>query len=238
MSAALLTLPARVFAQACTPIGGPLSGGSVTETFQSPTGTDNVWQAMIGVGNDLNPDFTWSGAPLLWGHKSGQVIIGSQSGGAFWMRQTSIPSPTGYNFTGSFIILQDGLSNGQAVTLFISKPTDWSGDLAAWRLYFVHSSTGQLGLRLVLGLNTATNNPDAMIYQYPIIAGHAYTTDIYYDTERRFYMWTVNGKTVGAGDMPCDYPTIATQIMGSSGSSSGRNTVYAIDNVSWWELPE
>ena len=37
--------------------------------------------------------------------------------------------------------------------------------------------------------------------------------------------------------MPSDYPLIATKIIGSSGSSTGYNSLFVVDNVQWEELP-
>jgi hypothetical protein len=70
----------------------------------------------------------------------------------------------------------------------------------------------------------------------PIATDRPYGVDILYDTAHRFYSWTVNGNRQIAAKMPDDYPLIGTKVIGSSFSSSGRNTVYAVDNVKWVEL--
>jgi PEP-CTERM motif len=37
--------------------------------------------------------------------------------------------------------------------------------------------------------------------------------------------------------MPSDYPEIGTEIMGDSGSATGHNTAFIIDNITWIDLP-
>ncbi len=236
--AALLALHPAASAAECDRKDCTKGQNHLAETFESAQGTDNPFEALVEPGNLLDPDF-WNvyGLPQLWGRKSGRVIVGPDHGTALWMRRDEHESPTGYHFTASLLVAIDGVTEGKAITLFISKPADWSGSLACWRLYF-HKLDGVLSLVLVLGLNTATNNKSAASYMVPISTNEAYDVSVTYDTWRRFYLWSVNGRVLAAARMPADYPLIGTKIIGSSGSSDGRNSVFVVDNVRWYELPK
>ncbi len=129
----------------------------------------------------------------------------------------------------------NGELNGNGITLFISKPEDWTGPLAAWRLY-MYQGNGELELALVLGLNTIVNNSSGAVYTVPLNIHEAYDVSILYDTAHRLYSWSVDGTVEAAADMPTDWPLIGNEIIGSSGSSTGRNSSYVVDNVSWVEL--
>lgn len=237
-AAVLLALwPAGIRAE-CVQTGGPLANGNLTETFESSDGTDNHYLPIVESGSFLEPNYRFPfGAPPLWGKKSGRITVGSTHADAFWVKRGRAESPTGYHFTASFMIAVDGLKDGSTISLFISKPKDWQGTWAAWRLNFLKYQ-GQLQLALFLGVNTATNNASGIMYSYPINANQVYDVAITYDTKRRFYLWSVNGQVVVAANMPCDYPRIAARIIGSSGSSTGRESVFIVDNVRWYELPE
>ncbi|HVN88379.1 MAG TPA: hypothetical protein VMT61_01055 [Candidatus Binataceae bacterium] len=144
---------------------------------------------------------------------------------------------TGYYFTGSFAILTDGLSEGEQSNIFVSKTTDFNGPNAARRLYFAKAN-GNLFLKMILGWDTSINNRPALVYTFPLSVGQPYDTSIFYDTKRRAYLWSVNGQLAAVGSMPCDWPLIGTKVIGTSGSSNGRNSVYVVDNARWFELPQ
>ena len=216
---------------------------SLVETFETPGGTDNPYDKTVFSTNSLDPNFTSPDLPTSWGTKSALVTIGPDQGAAFWMTRDGAESPSGYEFSGSFMVETDGMSGtgsggladaigGTPITLFISKPADWSGPLAAWRLYMTEEN-GQLELALVLGLDTNTNNSSGAVYKVPINIHQAYDVSVNYDTAHRYYSWSLDGQLEGAGDMPSDWPLIGTEIIGSSGSSTGRNSSYAVDNVGW-----
>jgi hypothetical protein len=208
-------------------------------SVQSSNGTDNTFQTLVADGNWLDPDFSTPSLPSSWGTPAGAVFLGAGGGrGAFWMQNQSTGSPNGYLFNGSFLIASaEGLEDGLDATLFVSKPTDWSGDLAAWRLYYIKDSDGSLVLMFIVGWNSETNNPSAAIYRMPVNAGQAYNVAIDYDTADRFYSLSLDGVVEVASTMPSDYPLIGTEIIGSSGSADGHDTAFIVDNVSWDELP-
>jgi hypothetical protein len=212
--------------------------GDVTETFEARGGMDNQFHAITDPGNFLDPDFRIPDrAPPLWGEESGLVFVGATNGGTFWIQRDTIDSPTGYHFTASFLIVVDGISEGKRTSLFISKPqAEAKGNSAAWRLTAIKVS-GQFQLELLLGANSAENNPSAIRYVIPIATNRTYDVAITYDTRRRFYLWSVDGQVIASGDMPCDFPLIGTKVIGSSASGNGRNTVFIVDNVRWYELP-
>src|SRR6266481_6414347 len=139
---------------------------SLAETFENPNGTDNTYKAVVQAGNSLDPSFTSPDLPTSWGTKSALVTIGPDYGSAFWLNQGGAESPTGYYFSASFIVETNGELNGNGITLFISKPEDWTGPLAAWRLY-MYQGNGELELALVLGLDTIANNSSGAVYKMP-----------------------------------------------------------------------
>jgi hypothetical protein len=211
----------------------------LTETFETPNGTDNEYEVGLHPGNLLNPDFSSPQLPSSWGEESGLIVIDPDYGGALWRQIDDPASPTGYRFTGSLMLQVDGLEEGDAISAFVSKPAagpTWN-ETAAWRLYF-YKEEDQLQMILVLGLSTVTQNPSAVVYSYPITTNQYYDVEILYDTAGRSYSWFVNGELHAAGDMPDDYPLIGTKVIGSSGSSIGRNSVFVVDNVRWDEVPE
>jgi hypothetical protein len=236
--AAFLALWPAVTRAQCEAPPGPLANGTLAETFEAPSGTDNDYQAVVDPENGIDVFFpSPSVAPATWGTRSAAFVVGPAYGSAYLVNRTQIDSPTGYHFTASLIIIRDGLLEGKGITLFISKPGIGSGNLAAWRLYMTQVN-GELNLVLVLGLNTSINNPSAALFYVPITTGEVYDVAITYDTRRRFYLWSVNGAVQAAAEMPCDYPLIGARFIGSSGSSTGRNSTYIVDNVRWYELPE
>ena len=220
---------------------------SLVETFESPIGTDNPYDTTVYATNSLDPNFTSLDLPASWGTKSALVTIGPDQGAAFWMKRDAAESRNGYNFSASFMVENDGMVDGTGgnglagaiggtdITLFISKPTDWSGPLAAWRLYIAQEN-GQLELALVLGVNTDAKTLSGTVYKVPMNLHQAYDVSIVYDTAHRFYSWSNDGQLKAVGNMPTDWPSIGTEIIGSSGSSTGRNSSYVVDNVSWTEL--
>jgi hypothetical protein len=210
---------------------------SFTETFENPLGTDNNYDTMVAPGNLLNPNFSSPALPYSWGKKSGEIFLGPDGGrGAFWMKHDASASPNGYFFTGSFFIALDDRAPGETNTLFISKPMDWTAPLAAWRLYYIEGQGGKVNLVLIVGWNSVTNNPSAALYSMPINIKQAYDVAINYDTAHRFYSWSVDGKVQAASKMPSDYPLIGTEIIGSSGSASGHDTAFIVDNITWRDL--
>jgi len=209
------------------------------ETFESPAGTDNKYDVVYtnNTQNTLDPKYLLGASrPSTWGYFSGLIGIGPVHAGALWLKHDDTASPTGYHFTGSFAVLADGLTEGMSLTLFVSKPVNWQSDLAAWRL-FLMKFQGQLRLALVLGLDTSKFNVSSVKHFMSINIAQVYDIAITYDTWRRFYMWSVDGKVLTADNMPCDWPYIATKIIGSSPSNNGLNTAYVIDNARWYELP-
>jgi hypothetical protein len=164
------------------------------EDFEAPLGTDNPYYDWVGDGNKLDPNFSSPALPPSWGKKSGAVFLGSGPGqGAFWMNRDATNSPTGYLYQGSFLVALDGLGpttpsplsdavqdGWKVANLAIAKPTDYLGPVAAWRLGFFNYG-GQLSVWVIFGWNSATNNPDAVIYGAPINMNQAYTVTIDYD---------------------------------------------------------
>jgi hypothetical protein len=110
-----------------------------------------------------------------------------------------------------------------------------TGTAVGWRLHLFKSQEG-LQLLLIVGADTSVNSGSAAVYHVPIVTDQPYDVDILYDTAHRFYSWSVNGDLQIAANMPDDYPLIGTKVIGSSGSSTGRDTAYVVDNVSWVEL--
>ena len=217
------------------------------EDFENPLGTDNGYQTFVGLGNELNPNFTSPALPSSWGKKSGEIILVPEGlgQGAFWMNLDASNSLTGYFYRGSFFVAKDGLRScngcpnadvGEVANIAVAKPTNWTGNAAAWRLG-IQNFNNQLSLFVIFGWNSSLNNSDAAYYRVPINLGEAYTVNIIYDNLHRLYSWSLDGQLEAAAPMPSDYPLIGAEIMGSSGSATGHNTVLIIDNIVWEELP-
>lgn len=227
-----------IFVAASAPLTRAQSVGAQVdqiETFETEGGTDNTWELHVDAGNKFDPNYHHHHfLPREWGRKSLRIKIGPDNGGCFGVRTDLQPNLNGYLFTGSLYVAEDNLADNTSITAFISKPFDWTGSLACWRLYVLRQN-GQLWLALVLGLNTDTMNPSGRIGLCNIEAHRAYDMMILYDTKRRVYAWTVSGVLMAYGDMPSDYPLVGARIIGSSSSGLGRNTTILIDNVRWQE---
>ena len=208
------------------------------ERFEAVTGTDETYNlVVIDSGNTLNPDFLTDliGSPIGWGAQCGGVKVGPNNGAAVWMQQAQTPSTKGFYTHGSVIINYEGLNNGQGNTILIAKPEgDPLGPVAAWRLYLFQVNNEVFFLWTV--------GDFARFYRYPtsgsILLNTEYDLWIIYDLRSHVIGWYINGERFVWDSMPATFPdNIATKAIGSSGSSTGRNLLYFVDNVMWVEVP-
>jgi len=211
-----------------------------SEHFETNPGTDEVYTSQhVGAGNVLDPDFDTSllggGAPAGWGSQCGLVSIGATAGDAGWRQHVTSPgeSRTGFLTTFSFLLSSSGLLDGQGITLIVTKEQG-DPDIAplAWRIYMWRTGA-ETYLLLIVG--------EDLLYRYPavgsIAAGTVYDNVVRYDLVGDRFSWSVNGTEVIAAVLPVTCPqNIATKYIGSSGSSTGRNTVYLLDRIVFVEI--
>lgn len=229
----------------------PLNWGLV-ETFEA-LGTDNIYdQTLVGPGNVLNPDFPNSsiGSPAGWGNESLNVEIGTEHGAAVYIKSDALGNRNGLRTHAKVMVDYEGLGNGQGISILVAKPEgDPLGSVATWRMY-LWKNNNQLIFLLVLGdisqwdgSTIPSSNPYFRVVGYPITADNIQLDVVYdhlvvYDIKNRIVEWYVNSGQVLSEAMPTTYPdSIAHKVIGSSGSSNGRNTRYFIDNIEWIEVP-
>lgn len=208
------------------------------EGFEAATGTDETYNlVVIDPGNSLNPDSLTNliGSPIGWGAQCARVDIGADHGAAFWMQQATTGNTKGFYTHASIIIDHEGLNNNEGNTILIAKPSgDPRGRVAAWRLYLFQSNNEVFFFWTV--------GDFARFYRYPtsgsILLDTVYDQWIIYDLQFHIIGWYINGNRFVWDIMPATFPdNIATKVIGSSGSGTGRNTSYYVDNVWWLEIP-
>jgi hypothetical protein len=208
------------------------------EGFEAAPVTDETYNhIVIEQGNSLNPDFPTSliGSPEGWGAQCGRVNIGPNNGAAVWMQEAAIGNTKGYYTHANIRIDYEGLKDSQGNTILIAKPQgDPLGPVAAWRLYLFQLNREVFFLWAV--------GDFARFYRYPttgsILLDKVYDQWIVYDLKNHVIGWYVNGNQFVWEAMPATFPdNIATKAIGSSGSGTGRNLRYYVDNVWWVEVP-
>lgn len=104
-----------------------------------------------------------------------------------------------------------------------------------WRLYFYRTGSDYRFLFVI------DEDAEQIVWRYPssgsISLGTVYRHHIEYDIQNKKIVWGVNGVLVDfTALIPGNPQNVATKILGSSGSSDGRNTVFLIDRVMWQEI--
>ncbi len=195
---------------------------------------------LIGSGNAISFEFDTSniggGPPLGWGTQCGVFVIGATSGTALWYQQNETASTKGYITELDYILASTSMVDGSAITIAISKA---QGDLFTtqrnWRLYFYRTGSDYRFLFVI------DEDAEQIVWRYPssgsISLGTVYRHHIEYDIQNKKIVWGVNGVLVDfTALIPGNPQNVATKILGSSGSSDGRNTVFLIDRVMWQEI--
>jgi hypothetical protein len=208
------------------------------ESFEANPGLDEVYtDTFQHPGNTLNPDFNTLliGSPAGWGAQCAHIVIGSSWGGAGWRQHLTRESTTGYNVDISFLLSSTSMLDGTGITIIAAKPQgNPDGSIFAFRLFLYRT-----GPDVFLLFNAGQE--DQHWYRFPasgsISAGVMYNHHIQYDIKSQRFGWTVNGMVVASAAMPSSWvQNIATKYIGSSASSTGRNTAYLIDRVIWSEI--
>ena len=211
-----------------------------TETFEKVggTGTDEAYSdILISAGNSLDADFATAGigSPSGWGTYCARVTVGADEATAVWSQERHT-SRNGYTTTLEARLSTDGLTDGTGITIAIAKPSPLTGSVAAWRLYFWHTGA------ITHFLWTVGDNAELYSFPNQALGGGAislntvYPHTITYDIKRKTFSWTVGDILAASGTILSTWPdTIGCKVIGSSGSSTGRNTVYETDNHVWTE---
>lgn len=213
---------------------------SLTETFETHPGTDNTYATIVESGNSLDPDFTVSSIgvqPVGWGVYCLQVTLGATLTGA----QYSIQLPV--NLAGavtqfSIVPASLGSADGTGFTCMILKQEGELGDPSnVWRLY-IWRTGANYHFRLFLGVGVLS-----IIHDWPragtLSAGTMYNHEIWYDIQSRRYRWLVNGVEQAAGVIPSTVgfgTSIEYLVLGSSASSTGKNSIYLLDAIKLIDL--
>jgi hypothetical protein len=211
-----------------------------SEGFENPSGTDEVYSdgAAVTPGNSVDPDADPAdvGSPSGWGTQCGKVTIGPGTidGGALWRHRFSPGSTNGFFTILDTVIDVDHLQDGQLISIAVVKPAGGPEDpVAAWALYFARFR-GETFFVWTVG------NFDKL-YRYPptgsIEIGRRYVHTMAYDLVRDVYGWAVDFQPVALAPIPPTYfQNIGTIVLGSSESSTGRDSSYYVDNYFFGEV--
>ena len=210
-----------------------------SEGFESPAGTDQEWSdgAAVTPGNSVDPNASTVafGSPTGWGAECGRVTVGNTvDGGALWRHRFSPGSTRGFLTSVDIAVDYEGLEHGQAISFAVMKPAGGPEDpVVAWALYFARYGDEKFFMWTV-------GNFD-QIYRYPAIGSfeldRRYLHEIAYDLVHDVYGWRVDGQPVAVGIIPPTYfQNLGTFVLGSSESSTGRNSSYCLDNFLVGEL--
>ena len=194
---------------------------------------------ILGPGNAMNflfnPSTFPGGAPAGWGQACGLFIIGPHSGGAFWYVKRD-PNTTGAKIGLEFMLLQSTMEVGKAVTIAISKADAadiYSAD-RNWRLYLINLGDAYR-FYIVVGQDDETH---AVRFSDVVKFRQVYTHKVTYDIGRALVTWELDGVVIHSVDFVSTSPlNMRYHFIGSSGSSSGRNIIFAVDNVTLEDLP-
>lgn len=198
----------------------------------------------IGEGNTVsfsfNPINIPGGPPPGWGNMCGLFVIGQTSGGALWYQTLEPPSTKGYVFALDFMLGRTAMADGSLFSFAVSKATGPApptpGTPLNWRQYVVR--IGNL-YKLVFVVGEGDHQ---ISWYYPKALESIRTLVVYrpqvtYDIAHQQVMWEVDGIQVGAMPMSPGHPqTVQHQVIGSSGSSTARNTTFLVDRVKWVEI--
>jgi hypothetical protein len=154
------------------------------------------------------------------------VATNAADGAALLWHVLETPTTDGF-YTGVETILETPSVNEGAVSIMVAKPSgDPFGAAACWRLYYVSYQERNYFLLSVGDFSkTYVHPPDG------VEVGTNYVHWVAYDLSRGLVGWNVNDETVFFDTIPETYcQDIGIIVLGSSGSSSGRGIIYAIDN--------
>jgi hypothetical protein len=202
---------------------------------------------LVEEGNILNMAFPTSNIPnppADWGAICEAYIIGSLNGGCYRYRELteSEACPRGYITTFDFILSDHELGT--------TTPGTRGTTARCWRI-FIQNEGSHLRFIFTIGEDAEGTNVmwpfspvnDAGVTGIQI--GQRYRLRVNYNLSDQavqgFVDVVIAGQVSGAEyriRTGRDLPILpAYQIMGGSGSSDGRNTIFLLDNVRWDEIP-
>ena len=203
-----------------------------------PLRADNT-DFLIAPGNAVSFTFNTAnipgGAPPGWGTQCAAFVVGSAYGSALWYDRTT-PSTTGYVVGLDFMLGNSHMASDTMITLAISKA---EGDVFTarrnWRSYF-----GKFGTNFRF-VQVIGEDAEQRVWHYPesgsLVPWKVYRLTYTVDFVHQINAWAVDGTLVDSEPMlPGNPQNVATLILGSSGSSDGRNTMFFIDNVTQQEI--
>lgn len=180
------------------------------------------------------------GAPPGWGNECGLFVIGSTSGAALWYQTLDNASTKGYKLALDFMLGRTAMSDGTAFSFAVSKasgvtPPMTVGTPVNWRQYLQRFGN-VYKLMFVVG-----EGEHETVWYYPELESIqplvVYRPVVTYDILHQQVTWEVDGIQVGSMPMsPHHEQTVQHQVIGSSGSSTARNTTFLIDRVVWAEI--
>ena len=196
---------------------------------------------LVAPGNAVTLSFNTAnlpgGAPPGWGSQCAAFVVGSVYGSALWYHQRPRPSTTGYIVGLDFMLGNSNIANDKMITLAVSKA---DGDVFTarrnWRSYFGKFEGSNFRFVQVIG-----EGAEEQVWFYPesgsLVPWKVYRLTYTVDFVHHINSWAVNGTLVDTQPMnPGNPQNVATLILGSSGSSDGRDTMFFIDNVTEEEI--
>ena len=219
-------------------LSGTLSA-ALLETFEA-SGTDSAYtETMVAPGNYLDPEFSSAAAgnPPGWGSQCLRIVIGASppNGGALYRRVVPT-SATGFVTKLDWILAGSAIADGKGIVFAVAK-AEGEPELAAlcWRLYFYRTGP-DLHFLFVAG-----EGANQVSWRWPatgsISGGTLYEHQIEYNIQAARVYWTVNGNAVVNTALLAAYPqNIGLQVIGSSGSSDGRDVTMLMDRIAWTEI--
>ena len=194
---------------------------------------------LVSGGNSMSFEFNTAnipgGSPASWGPQCEAFLIGPSGGSAFWWRQYPIASPKGYVLSLDFMLLDSAMTDGTGVTFAILKA---QGNIyTAPRNLRAYLSRFGGDYRFVFVID---EDEEQVAWFYPraggITRGIVYQHRMEYDIVKQRIAWTVDEVLVNETAMIAGNPqNVGSIILGSSGSSNGRNTIFLLDRIVWKE---
>ena len=205
--------------------------GIAPPLFAQTTGT------VVGPDNVINLSFPTAYlpgvTPTSWGSECALFSIGPISGGALWFQEDAIASAKGFITILDFMLMNTAMDDGSAISLAVMKAAgEREGARLDWRLY-VQRAGPSYRFAFVAGQDA----DEVIWFSDPIAGGRAYRHRIEYDILHQHIAWSLDGITINSTAMlPGHSKNAAFHIFGSSGSSTGRNTMFLLDRIRWTEI--
>lgn len=201
---------------------------------------------LLETGNDLesgntvdeayDPSLLPGGRPYLWGDKCTRISIGGTNGGATAYRSFTPGYTTKFVSQPEVMIVSTSIVDGTSISLDVLK-AEGSRHTAplCTRLYFARSGANYK-------FNFAIDQDgDEVIVQHPAAGSlnleQVYRHRITWDIAGTLIEWVLDGVVIDSRTLVAGNPqTVGHHVRGSSASSDGRNTVFALRAPKKWIL--